>query len=233
MLSAHVDSNLVTREQLALVPCPDPTATHTPIAHVELVDTITQELTQHKIKVVKEEFAVSRDDMKLFGVMSLSYQAHEDYQFALGLRTSNNKTLPVQMIAGTNVFVCDNLAFSGELITLSRKHTSRIDIKLEIAGGVDRALQRFVKVEFRINELKAWQLKDAVAKGIILDAAYKKIMPLHLIPQVYKEYFEPRHEEFKPRNLWSLHNSFTESFKLLKPHVAMEANTELGRFFKM
>ena len=75
--------------------------------------------------------------------------------------------------------------------------------------------------------------KDAAAKAKILDAAVKGVMPLRLIPDVYGNYFEPKHEEFKERNAWSLHNAFTEAFKGLKPNVAMQSGIELGKLFNV
>ena len=38
-------------------------------------------------------------------------------------------------------------------------------------------------------------------------------MPNRTIPEVLKEWREPRHEEFQPRNIWSLFNAFTEALK--------------------
>jgi len=42
--------------------------------------------------------------------------------WAVGLRNSHDKTFPAGLVAGTRVFVCDILAFSG-LIQIRRKHT--------------------------------------------------------------------------------------------------------------
>ena len=55
--------------------------------------------------------------------LQLAYADTEDGTAALGLRTSNNKTMSIQLCAGLSVFVCDNLVFRGDLIALNRKHT--------------------------------------------------------------------------------------------------------------
>ena len=39
------------------------------------------------------------------------------------------------------------------------------------------------------------------------------VVPNRTIPEVLKEWREPRHEEFQPRNIWSLFNAFTEALK--------------------
>lgn len=38
------------------------------------------------------------------------------------------------------------------------------------------------------------------------------------------------YEEFKPKNLWSLENAFTNCFKRLKPVQQFEATAKLGKF---
>jgi hypothetical protein len=43
-LLSHVDTDLVTRDQLALVPVPEATATWRPIPHLQLIETLQQAL---------------------------------------------------------------------------------------------------------------------------------------------------------------------------------------------
>jgi hypothetical protein len=61
----------LSREQLALVPTPSGTATHRPIPHAEVVTALVETLGFRHIAVVKDEFAVSKDGMKMFGVLDL------------------------------------------------------------------------------------------------------------------------------------------------------------------
>lgn len=232
-LSAHSGAVEISRANLSTIPTPQRTPSHVPIPHARMVDLIEANLRKAGMLIQSEQYAVQTDGLKLFGTMVLKHQTRDDFNFALGLRTSNDKTIPVQLVAGGHVFVCDNMCFSGEAVTLTRKHTSRIDIAFEITGGVTRALAKFTAFDTRIQELKAINCSDTFAKSKMLDAAIKGVMPLRLLPEVHKHYFEPTHDEFKPRNAWSLHNAFTESFKLLKPNVAMVSNIELGKMFQL
>lgn len=233
-LVAHTGATKISRSDLSL--CKTPTATQTwkPIAHSVLVDCIEETLNRNHLKIAKEEYAVQSEGNKLFGVMTLNSE-FGGYATALGIRTSNDKSFPVQMIAGARVFVCDNLAFSGDVIMLRRKHTAGLNLRDEIAGGIRRAIAKFADVSTSVERMTAIDLtgKDVAAKAKILDAAIKGVMPLRLIPAIYENYFEPKHEEFKARNAWSLHNAFTEAFKELKPNIAMQAGVELGRLFNV
>ena len=57
-----------TRPQLAAVPTPLGTATHRPVPHAEVVEALVETLSLRHIGVVREEYAFSKDGMKMFGV---------------------------------------------------------------------------------------------------------------------------------------------------------------------
>jgi hypothetical protein len=40
-------------------------------------------------------------------------------------------------------------------------------------------------------------------------------------PEVLAHWRKPQHEEFRPRNGWSLFNAFTEAYKEINPHTAI------------
>src|SRR5438128_11465495 len=142
-LLSHVDTDLVTREQLALVQTPDSTRSFKPVAHLELIETLEQALRKNHITIRKEQFALRRDGATLFGLLQLGYQDTPDGMAALGLRTANNRTMSIQICAGLSVLVCDNMVFRGDLIALNRKHTSRLHLRTEINHAVPRFQDHF------------------------------------------------------------------------------------------
>jgi hypothetical protein len=99
-LMSHVDTDLVTRERLALVETPDATRSFKPVPHIELIATLEDVLRENRIAIRKEQFALRRDGATLFGVLQLQYQDTSDGMAALGLRTSNNRTMSIQICAG-------------------------------------------------------------------------------------------------------------------------------------
>jgi hypothetical protein len=54
-LLSYVDTDLVTREQLALIPAPQATATWHPIPHIELIQTLQQALWDNRIGIREEK----------------------------------------------------------------------------------------------------------------------------------------------------------------------------------
>ena len=116
----------LTREQLSRVPTPQGTATHKPIPHIEVAEKLIEALSFRQIGVVREEYAVSADGMKMFGVMDLS-SGFQGCRFAIGLRNSHDKSFRLSCTVGLRVFVCENLAFHGEytLVTMRQKRAPR------------------------------------------------------------------------------------------------------------
>lgn len=232
-LISHVDTDLVTRDQLRAIPMPATTSTFKPIPHIELVESLENVLLRSRMTIAKEQFAIRRDGSALFGVLNLTYSESADGTAALGLRTANDKTMSIQICAGLTVFVCDNLAFRGDLIALKRKHTSGLNLGDELAGAVLRFRDHFTRLVTEIDGLKHRELTDLDAKGLIHDAFAKKLMPLRMLPAVSAAYFEPTTTQLEPRNAWSLHNAFTALAKDMPMSTRLGAIQDLGKLFGM
>jgi hypothetical protein len=111
----------IGREELALVPTPAATETHRPIPHHEIVQALVETLGFRHIGIVHDEYAVSPDGMKVFGVLDLATEM-EGCRFSIGLRNSHDKSMRLAMTCGYRVFVCSNMAFAGDLTPVLAKH---------------------------------------------------------------------------------------------------------------
>ncbi|HZL67410.1 MAG TPA: hypothetical protein VFC29_08770 [Candidatus Limnocylindrales bacterium] len=116
----------LTQGELARVATPVGTATHKPIPHIAVVEKLIEALGFRQIGVVREEYAVSSDGMRMFGVMDLS-SGFDGCRFAIGLRNSHDKSFRLSCTVGLRVFVCENLAFHGEYarVTMSPNSACR------------------------------------------------------------------------------------------------------------
>ena len=112
-LLAHCGSNKITRDELTLIPTPEGTQTYQPLAHRQIVDALLEALMFRHISVVRDEYAVSEDGMKMFGVLDLE-TTFEGCRFSIGVRNANDKSMRLAMTVGYRVFVCDNMAFHGD-----------------------------------------------------------------------------------------------------------------------
>jgi len=81
----------------------------------------------------------------------------------------------------------------------------------------------------RVEEWQALQLSTASAKLLIYQAFIEEELgfPKHLERRVHDLYFQPVHEEFQPRTMWSPSNAFTSAFKELEPIPQYKATAKL------
>ncbi len=231
-LVAHCGARKITREELMEITTPVGTKTHQPIPHYQIVEVLEEALSFRYLKVVKDEYAVSKDGMKMFGVMDLN-QEFSGCRFSIGLRNSNDKSMRLALTVGYRVFVCDNMAFSGDFSPLLHKHTRKLELYDAVSVAVDRIHRGFEPLKAQVAAMKEQVLTEEEVKLIIycafLDRNIRGV-PRHLMPIVHDLYFSPKHEAFIPRNLWSLSNAFTSAFKKLVPVKQFEATARLGAY---
>jgi hypothetical protein len=231
-LIAHCGARKVSRAELKEIPIPKGTRTHQPLSHYQIVEVLEEALSFRYLQVIRDEYAVSADGMKMFGVMDLN-TGFEDGNFSIGLRNSNDKSMRLALTAGFRVMVCDNMAFSGDFTPLLHKHTRNLELRDSISVAVDRIQRGFDPLERRIRAMRELGLTDNDARlfiyGAFIEKAIKGI-PRVLMNEVHQNYFEPGEEAFRPRTMWSLSNAFTSAFKQLAPVKQFEVTARLGAY---
>ena len=232
-LLAHSGSSKITREELKVIPTPPGSSTHQPIPHHEIVGALVETLGFRQISVVREEYAVSNDGMKMFGVLDLE-TTFDGCRFAIGIRNSNDKSMRLALTVGYRVFVCDNMAFAGDFTPVLAKHTKRLSLVDILAVGVDRMQRNFAPMRKQVEAWKGTRLADEAAKLVIYRAFVEGELdvPKHLVRRVHDLYFNPTVEEFTPRTTWSLSNAFTSAFKELDPIPQFKATAKLASFLE-
>ena len=129
----------------------------------------------------------------------------------IGLRNSHDKSFPAGINAGSAPFVCDNLAFHNE-IKIARRHTKFIlrDLPNILAGAFGKLLNTWGNNAKRIEAYQAYTLKDNEAHDILARAYRCGAVSKTALADVLDQWHTPEHGEWKlERNLWGLHNSFT------------------------
>ena len=221
----------ITRAELAQAPTPPSTATHVPIPHAAVVEALVDTLSHRQISVVDEEFAVSKDGMEMFGVLDLA-TGFQGCRFAIGVRNANNKRFRLACTVGLRVFVCHNLAFRGDFSPVLAKHSKHLSLEDTLSIGVDRMQRNFEPMRKQVEDWRAQQMSAAEAKLTIYRAFIEGDLdvPRPLARRVHDLYFNPQHEEFQARTMWSLSNAFTSAFKELDTIPQFRATAKLGRF---
>jgi hypothetical protein len=223
----------IGRAELALIQVPLATLTHKPVPHHEIVEALIETLGFRHIGIVNEEYAVSNDGMKMFGIVDLESQM-EGCRFSIGLRNSHDKSFRLALTVGYRVFVCSNMAFHGDFSPVLAKHSRSFNLIDTLSVGVDRIQRNFEPLQRQIEQWRQTQLTDDRAKLILYRAFVEGELeaPRSLLPSVHRMYFEPQYPEFSARTMWSLSNAFTSSFKELDPVPQFKATAKLGAFLE-
>src|SRR2546429_6535997 len=111
------------------------------------------------------------------------------------------------------------MAFGGDFTPVLAKHWKSFSLIDCISVGVDRMQRNFEPMRKQVETWQRSELTDVTAKVVIYEAFVEGELeaPKHLARTVHDLYFEPKHEEFRPRTIWSLSNAFTSAFKELDP----------------
>jgi hypothetical protein len=220
-LIADTGTRLVKRSDLAIIPTPPATRTHRPVSHYELAEAIIDTLKFRHLNVVKDEYAVSFDGMKMFGLMEIDVEW-----------SGNDRSMKLALAVGYRIFCCSNMMFKGDYFPLLARHSNSFNLIEQVSIGVDRIQRNFAPLNEQIELWSARQLSDDDARVILYKAFLEKgiPVPLKLLKDTHNHYFNPQYEEFAPRTLFSLSNAFTSAFKLLDPLKAYPATSKLAGF---
>jgi hypothetical protein len=145
---------------------------------------------------------------------------------AIAFRHSNDQREAMKMYAGVHVFICNNMALSGDEIILNRKHTTRLNVAAELTKAFDRYKDGALVLQRNIEDLKAASLPLADAQRKLFEIFYRRILPTRILIPVTDSYL-PRDD----RTDWGLLNALTLHAKNLPPNGNMRAHAQLGRYF--
>ena len=233
-LTLHTGAVRCTVDEVLGVPTPPPTDTWYPLDHGRFLSETRDQLKAVGFDVVRENHALAGEGARYFGVLDLKNEAsRDDYSWVVGLRNSHDRTFSAAVAGGTRVFVCDNLAFSGEVM-LQRKHTkfAQRDIKSLTSQLVGQLGDLFTATGNRIEAYKSRELSAPDAHHLLISAIDARAIMPSALPEVLENWRHPRHEEFLPRTAWSLMNAMTTGNGSMPPTPTMvKRNTALHGVF--
>ena len=227
MLCLHKGAVKCDRESLYQVATPEATKTWTPIPHTQLVESARNALMSSGATIEQEEFGIYKNGLRMFGIFSLTGVA-DGRNLVVGIRNSHDKTFPAGLSLGNRVFVCDNLSFSGDVV-VARRHTKHInrDIDRLVFDAVSKLSDMRATQEKRFLAYQATALTDMQANEFVIRAMQARVFGGDAVPRVVAEYYNPRHDDFRSRTLWSMFNAVTECLKGVNPDTLVKRTLTL------
>lgn len=223
-LMVHAGGEDIALGDLRTLPTPEATKSHVPIAHIDVVDMVKYSLGFYGHDIVEEHYAVAKDGDRFFGLLSLK-SAYGDYTDTVGLRNSHDKTFPIGISFGSRVFVCDNLAFSGDTV-IKRRHTinAKRDLPSIVAGVVEPLMESRLRQNKIIDLYQNTAVDDAMADHAIMQMYRNGVINVQRIAHVADQWENPTHD-WGDKTAWRLFNAGTfvlEGKVAENPHVTRE-----------
>ena len=139
--------------EVCSVRLPQETDTYVPVPYKDIIDN-TKIVADNLLKDFEydgSQYALAGKDKdgtynKFFGVHYYKGENEEMHQ-AIGMRSSYDKSMANGVCAGARIFVCDNMAFVGE-ITIMRKHTKNVvsDLQDKLVSALYKANNNFANI---------------------------------------------------------------------------------------
>ena len=214
VLINHCGASVVSKEDLQTIDAPESTKTWFPVRHQDVLTCVEETLDKSGFQIRKSQLSVSNNNHRFFGVLDIEAPLAEGVTLSVGVRNSNDKSFPIGFCVGNRTFVCDNLAFSSEVV-ITKRHTRFGNDRFQegVAAAIER-LNKYRELETqRILTLQATALPDATAESVVLRAWEQGIVGTRLLRPLLDEWRKPTFDDFKERTAWSMLAAFTHIVK--------------------
>lgn len=234
-LVLHVDATRVTLEDLEQVPMPEPLGPrHVPVHPAKWVKALQRAVTSYGFQVNRLELGANQKRSRLFGVMDLQLGGEEmalGRGITLGFRGSTDQSLGNALVGGERVFVCDNLALSGDMVFLSRKSTSGFSPVQAFEEGLEKFdLGRKIFAQ-TIEKAQEKNLSKSQAESLLWQLFGHGVLPKKLMGPVEDVWLrKPEGSGVVSDTLWDLHNAGTFCLKEENSVTRWDRSTRLGAF---
>jgi hypothetical protein len=243
----HCGAEYATIDDLYNVPVAPGSDTYCPVAHGVVRDRLVESIKGRGLAILNERWALSDarrsnqngklvrvnesdptiytgDGSRAFGLLEVGgvRPDHTDYNFMIGIRNSQDKTLALGLAVGARVFICDNMALSGESI-FYRKHTSGFNLIEETERALFLALKSGSAFFGFFEALKQAPVDNSVFEGILCDSLRSELLPSASARHMLEAWYDGKAPANRPdfgqrladgvyqdRNAWTVHNLWTD-----------------------
>ena len=234
-LIMHKGGDYCSLDDLRMIPLPNETRTYKPVSHYDLAVNLGEVSggLLRGYELDKAQYGLAREGQQMFAVHTYRNGTSSSMGLSIGFRNSYDKSMSVGIAIGATVFVCDNLALTGE-IAIMRKHTQNVwnDLEELTITTIYRSQHNFTRIVEDAEEMRGRYLGNDDAFRLLGLLYGNDVITPRQIPVVKKEWLNPTHEAFGERSAWSFYNACTEALKSSPPNKIMEKHISLHEILK-
>ena len=214
---------LTPRHMLSEIPTPPPMGrSHHPYPFHRYVDQVAESLQFHGMDILAEEYVVTADNQQFFGMMEV--RAHgwrpdvieaKGWNVMVGLRGSHNQTLPRGLLIGSQVIVCSNLCFHGNIGQFKTKQTTAISSRLPfLIRECLTHVPEMVEEQDRVfDRMKEREISSTDVKASLVTLLDQNGLSAPQLAKAWNEWKNPSFDHGQDRNIWRLFNAATQALK--------------------
>lgn len=254
-MNAHKQTTPATLEQLHMLPEPPSLGPrHRPVSHCDYVTSLLQGLDTLGVRYTDLQMTVGQsrtvegrrlDNIAVFGQVALHTHTAEQsgmqqtMRTMLAFRNDTTERFAMQIVAGAKVFVCDNLMLSGDTVVLKRKNTTGLSstglrhlVRDALAFTLNDKVTDLVQ---QARQLSHERIDDCKAAATLEKVFAHGVLPLRMLPEAHRNYFDarPDEEDSRSRTSWGLYNACTRCLRDLPMHLKQRHTQALGRVFNL
>lgn len=222
----YSDAN-ISRESLAHVPTPGAMGRfHQPYSFSDYVDNVEESLDRVGLQILNQEFEVTPDRQSFFGALEVApsvlegelIPADSDYKLLVGVRGSHNQRIPRGLVLGSQVMVCSNLCFSGNIGQFVSKQTKYLHRRLPgLINNVVAQIPELAELQHqKFDAYKEFEFDNPRAGDAALVEIFRQGgLSAAQLGKAVREYDKPSHDEHAAHgnSVWRVFNAVTESLK--------------------
>lgn len=208
----------------------DYTETWHPIHHSVILRVLENATRAVGLDIVQREYSLSKDGADMFGVWSISGN-NSLRNWALGFRNSMKKSFAFGGSAGNRVLVCDNMCFSGDIVS-HRRHTGGLsrekmqEIAHNLVGYIVEKCDSFDTWFEDLSQIEIVNHYDSV----VLEALRSGVLQSKQLKSFEAYYLEEIKENKSPGTLADFHGGMTRTFRDLSLFQVQERSEPLNKY---
>lgn len=226
--------NECTMEEIKSIPLPEKTATYEPVSHESVIEYATTEIPKMlpQFKMQKVTYGMSNNGQYLFGMVTFS-NGDKYMGPSVAFRNSYNKEFALGFAFGSQVFVCANGMFTGDII-VAKKHTPNVwpsikELMKEKIQDVDSAYR---ELQDSVSNMRNIDFTDSQAYQVLGVLRGQDVLSPRVFEKALKEWDKPSFDEHKDGTALQLYNACTEALKMeTLPTRAMTQRIKLHDVF--
>ena len=221
----------VELDYLANLQTPAPLgARHAPYPFYNFANDTVNAIEDAGFTIEVEEYAITKDEKRLFGLLNISRPVaplaptfvrralHQpEWNLLVGLRGSHDQSVSRGLVIGSQVMVCSNLCFHGDLGNWNSKQTTNIahrvpEMVRDAVAGLGTAGERLT-IDF--DDFNLRQITRDAGDDVLLDIFRAGGFSASQLGRAIADWDECSVEEHTAngRNIWWLFNSATMALK--------------------